>query len=117
MDLCQFKTGIFIDRNCQKPIEYRCQECGLGICSNHTAAENMSSFCHACYANNNPSDIEDDSLTDSNRDHHLWYSIRRLRMRSRNNFLPFTAADANAFDHTTTAEHLLDNDADDFFDS
>ncbi|MDA9003975.1 hypothetical protein N9J26_00640 [bacterium] len=117
MDLCQVKTGIFIERNCQNPVDHHCYECGLGICENHTVVDNTSPFCHACYINNNPTDIEDDSLTHSNRDHHLWYSRRRLKIHRSSRIVPFTQAEHHAFDQPATAEHLLDNDADDFFDS
>jgi len=122
MKKCEFKQGIFIQRQCSNPAYHRCLECQIYVCSNHSRPidnGNNSVLCHNCYLANNELDEEATRrrYLKSDADFQLWYSSFR-KDYSEQSYQPlFDEQDYRDFEIRPDNQQAYLEEESDFFDS
>ncbi len=121
---CEFKKGVFIQRDCESIASYTCAECYIGVCADHSYPKSPSSndvLCHNCYISLN--DITEDAAREryyeskSNAELSLWYSSFRSENTHYFDTISFDDADYQGFIAEQGQEQVYYEDDADFFDS
>lgn len=125
MTKCEFKKGIFIQRDCANPANHTCAECYTGVCRSHCRSvddkrgDGKVVLCHSCYLKreNISEDEARQRYLESDAEFMLWYSsFREEHTVSRDDML-FDSSDYQGFDSQYVDEQAYLEDDGDFFDS